>query len=101
MPDVRLRQATYARRCDCPMPLQNISSFPERGGANGSVRFKPECDHAANAGGPQLWLRLGISLICQSPCISNFTRCVLLCRSDKLSAHDERDQTASSTSVIR
>lgn len=29
---------------------KNISSFPERGGANGSVRFKPECDHAANAG---------------------------------------------------
>ncbi|DBA66373.1 TPA: putative L-ascorbate peroxidase 7, chloroplastic [Trebouxia sp. C0005] len=36
---------------------KNISSFPERGGANGSVRFKPECDHAANAGGLQLWWR--------------------------------------------
>ena len=33
-----------------PVGSQNISSFPERGGANGSVRFKPECDHAANAG---------------------------------------------------
>ena len=30
--------------------VQNINSFPQRGGANGSVRFKPECDHAANAG---------------------------------------------------
>lgn len=30
--------------------VQSISSFPQRGGANGSVRFKPECDHAANAG---------------------------------------------------
>ena len=33
-----------------PVLTQNISSFPERGGANGSVRFKAECDHAANAG---------------------------------------------------
>ena len=30
--------------------LQNISEFPQRGGANGSVRFYPEITHAANAG---------------------------------------------------
>jgi len=32
------------------MLLQNISEFPQRGGANGSVRFYPEITHAANAG---------------------------------------------------
>ena len=31
-------------------PLQSIKEFPERGGANGSIRFKAECDHGANAG---------------------------------------------------
>lgn len=29
---------------------QSIKEFPERGGANGSIRFKAECDHGANAG---------------------------------------------------
>lgn len=29
---------------------KNISEFPQRGGANGSIRFYPEIDHAANAG---------------------------------------------------
>lgn len=28
----------------------NIAEFPKRGGANGSIRFKPEIDHGANAG---------------------------------------------------
>ncbi|DBB16818.1 hypothetical protein WJX82_007272 [Trebouxia sp. C0006] len=31
---------------------KNISEFPQRGGANGSVRFYPEITHAANAGLP-------------------------------------------------
>ena len=30
--------------------LQDIAEFPQRGGANGSVRFYPEITHAANAG---------------------------------------------------
>lgn len=30
--------------------LQSIPEFPQRGGANGSVRFYPEISHAANAG---------------------------------------------------
>ncbi len=29
---------------------KNITEFPARGGANGSIRFKPEIDHGANAG---------------------------------------------------
>jgi L-ascorbate peroxidase len=29
---------------------KNISEFPQRGGANGSIRFYPEIGHAANAG---------------------------------------------------
>lgn len=30
--------------------VQDISDFPQCGGANGSIRFKPEIDHGANAG---------------------------------------------------
>ena len=30
--------------------LQSISEWPQRGGANGSIRFYPEIKHAANAG---------------------------------------------------
>lgn len=29
---------------------QDISDWPQCGGANGSIRFKPEIDHGANAG---------------------------------------------------
>jgi hypothetical protein len=29
---------------------QNIKEWPQRGGANGSIRFYPEIKHAANAG---------------------------------------------------
>ena len=32
--------------------MQNISEWPQRGGANGSVRFYPEITHGANAGKP-------------------------------------------------
>lgn len=32
------------------MPVQDIAEFPQRGGANGSVRFYPEITHEANAG---------------------------------------------------
>ena len=39
--------------------LQSISEFPQRGGANGSVRFYPEIIHAANAGiNEAAWLLL-------------------------------------------
>ncbi len=35
----------------CALPfLQRIKEFPQRGGANGSIRFYPEIGHAANAG---------------------------------------------------
>ena len=30
--------------------MQSISDFPNRGGANGSIRFFPEIGHGANAG---------------------------------------------------
>ncbi len=72
LPDEKLREPAGARRSDCPLPVQNISSFPERGGANGSVRFKPECDHAANAGEQQLCWRFANSLIGQSPCCISY-----------------------------
>ena len=43
-------------RCTAPSRsmhlLQNISEWPQRGGANGSVRFYPEISHGANAGMP-------------------------------------------------
>lgn len=29
---------------------KNIEEWPQRGGANGSLRFEPELKHAANAG---------------------------------------------------
>ena len=29
---------------------KSVSQWPDHGGANGSLRFKPEQDHAANAG---------------------------------------------------
>lgn len=44
---------------------KSIADFPQRGGANGSIRFYPEIDHAANAGAqplgilitaPRLWM---------------------------------------------
>lgn len=28
----------------------NVKEWPKRGGANGSIRFKPEIDHGCNAG---------------------------------------------------
>ena len=31
--------------------MQDIKEFPQRGGANGSIRFYPEINHGANAGG--------------------------------------------------
>lgn len=33
---------------------KGIADFPQRGGANGSIRFYPEIDHAANAGAQPL-----------------------------------------------
>lgn len=37
---------------------KTIQEWPKRGGANGSIRFKPEIDHAANAG-----LIIGLNLL--------------------------------------
>lgn len=43
-------------------PMQNVKDWPKRGGATGSIRFKPEIDHGANAGAVGPWGRGGMGV---------------------------------------
>lgn len=56
--------------------LQNIKEWPQRGGANGSIRFYPEQQHGANAGAPLFYVReLGGSLPQSGICCSSSLVC--------------------------
>lgn len=46
----RVREGNEKDVTNCNGDVQDIKEFPNRGGANGSIRFYPEIDHGANAG---------------------------------------------------
>jgi hypothetical protein len=66
---------------------QDIKEFPQRGGANGSIRFYPEINHGANAGlfGPRRSMNVCIFYVKMTP-----THAQVGDDSDKLLIHPGR-----------
>lgn len=50
LPKIQLSLFSWIEPNNCVLLDQDISEWPKCGGANGSIRFKPEIGHGANSG---------------------------------------------------